>query len=141
MDKSMYVNVDVGEYQEKIIKSVSEDYKSKTFGELLDKMTDGSADEFNESGYNAKENFSVETLKKRLELANKNPGEVNVYALSNSEPPEEIYVNLSDIVSDYNDRIIKYDSIINNGVEQKFQKFDLLVIDNASGGLEYRLIG
>ena len=139
MEKPIYVTVDVGSYQDNLVKRVSEDYKSKTFGELLEHLTNNGPDELNELGYNANEKKVAEILGHRLSEANRNPGNVNIYAISNTEPPEEIHVSLSDIVSDYNTRIIKYDTELGEGGEElKYQRMDFLVVENASGGLKWQ---
>jgi hypothetical protein len=140
MAKPMYITLDAlipdRQGQESIlVKRVSEEYKGRTFAELLEKMVDGSADELNEHPYNAQENEVASYVRTLLASANVNPVAVQLFALSNDEPPQEIHVSLNAKISDYNDRILKSESVVGpSNEEQRYQKIELTISDHTPGG-------
>ena len=143
----MYVTLDAlmfsdnDEAETKLVKQVDEAYKGKTFAELVQKMIDGNADEYNEQAYNAQETQIANHVNNLLGQANSNPGSIQLYALSKDEPPQEINVGLNDKVSDYSDRILRVEAItIDGGGEKRYEKIDLTISDNTSGGSLYDIV-
>jgi len=134
MGKPLYVTLEA-QMAVSLIKPVGEEYKSKTFGELVEKMTDGSVDEYNEKPYNAQEMQTANHVSDLLRQANSDPGAAQLYAFSKDEPPEEINVRLDDKVSDYNERILKIETIpTEGGGEKRFEKIELEIVKGIPGG-------
>jgi hypothetical protein len=142
MAKPIYITLDAlvfdddNDQDTKLVKQVTEDYLSRTFSELIEKMVDGSPDEYNEVGYNAQEMEIATHVRGLLTTANTDPGRVQIYAYSKDTPPEEINVRLNDKISDYNDRILTIETIPGESGEDKtFRKIALSISDNDPGGL------
>ena len=124
-----------------LVKRMSENYKSRTFVEVLQQIANPNPDEFNEEGYNAWESELANHVNRLLSDANKEPGSVDLYAYSNATPPEVIHLGLNEKVADYMDRILTYETTIGeSGEELKYQKIDLGFSSNTVAGaynLEY----
>jgi hypothetical protein len=145
MGKPMYVTLDALTFtdtqdgQTKLIRHVDEEYKGKTFGDLIQRMVNGNVDEFNDQPYTPNENRLAQFVNGLLTHANSRPGDIQIYALSNQESSEEILVQLNQKVSEFNDRIIKYKTVPGpSGEENKIQQIELTIAGNKSGGL-YRV--
>ncbi|MBI4440379.1 hypothetical protein HY638_05390 [Candidatus Woesearchaeota archaeon] len=117
-----------------LVKGLGDGYLKKPFAELLQKMADGKADEFNEA-YSNLEMVAADDLSEYIRAANANPKDVQFFAMSNQQPPEKIRFRLDDRVSDYNDRILAPEIItLPDGGKQEIYKMALGVADNTVGG-------
>ena len=146
-NKPIYVTLDAmlpadetqeGEDQNLLVKKVDEAYLGKTFKDVIQKVLDPEADQYNQE-YNARETAIVEKVSGWFNEMNANPQgvKVSVVAITNDSPPQEIRVGLDEKVSKYNDRILKTrEDEDTSGQKVKYNLIDLCVAKNTGGGYE-----
>lgn len=142
MAKLVYVTVDpsippVREGETNfLVKGVNESYLGGTFRDVIQHILDPARDEYNE-GYNAHDSNLAAKIQGWFNEMNTNPNQVkvDVAALSNNEPPQEIRVGLNDIISDYTDRILQTkERVGESGEKNPYRLIDLCVRKNVPGG-------
>ena len=121
-----------------LIKKGQDDLLGKSFGEILDYMTNAEEDDFNKA-YTAKEQEVAGYISDLLENANKDPN-IKVNLIARKKPDESgnrdfERVVITDKISDYNDSIIyEWTHKMDGGAEQKYDRIDLIVSTKTVGG-------
>jgi len=133
-DDSIAVRLDpmLGDKKE-LDKWVDEVFLPKTYMQLVKYMLDPEPDSKNE-GYNAAQRESTQIIKDWFEEAKQNPKEytVNLTLITNDTPPQEIQVDLDEIVSKHNDRALITLTREEDGKE--YRAMNMRIVQGTGGG-------
>jgi len=91
-----------------LLKRVDESYLGKTFKDLIQRVLDPEADEYNPA-YDPDDRNIAAQVQGWLDEMNANPSApvVGLAAITNDDPPQALEVGLNEIVLDYTDRIVR----------------------------------
>jgi hypothetical protein len=141
MSKPVYVTIDTTLFRDdeqgtvKVMKRVGEEYFNRTFGDLLERMTDPGIDSYNDERYTPEQERGAGHIRDLLETGNRNPEQVQLYAFSNESPPTEIDIHLNDVIANYADKILREEVVVGESGELiRYHEIDLILSDNDSGG-------
>ncbi len=127
--------------QKKLAKRADDSFLSKTYRQLVKYMLDSEPDPNNEA-YNASQREATQIIKEWFEEARQNPKEktVNVKVLTTDSPPQEILVDLDDIVSKYSDRTLMTMTREEDGKPVEYKALEMNIRPGTSGGYTLNIV-
>jgi len=113
------------------------EYVGKPFRDIIQKMLDPEPDAYNQTPYNAGERVIAQEVGNWFSEMNADPSQVqvDVLAVTNDQPKQDIPVQLDERVSEYSDRIIQQvEEDDDSGQTVTISLIELSVAKNTPGG-------
>jgi len=141
MGNELYVSLDamlpsqLGE-RNILTKIMQEEYKSKTFADMLQYLMQPEPDALNREQYTEGQMAVVNHVKGLLDKESLKPGTIRLSAHTVEGYPEPlIKVDLDRIVSDYNDKILKLKRVTEpSGTSVDYEAIELAITTSTPGG-------
>ena len=141
MGKRLCVAVDTANIDQRtgkklnLVRPVSPDYLTRTFGELLEKACDEEPDDYMPDGFPADQIDLVHRVRGLYERACRDPSSVGLYAVTNDANNTRVPIKLSENIGDYVQKILMKGEYETNGEVQSYEAINLYCNTSVHGGV------